>query len=339
MNEIFISVIIPVYKVEEYILPCLESIINQDYKGIIECILIDDCGNDNSMRFAKNFINEQSKGDIQNIIFKICKHQSNKGLSEARNTGTQIATGKYIYYLDSDDTLMSDCISSLVKCAKKYPAAEVIQSGCLCIQDGKKWELQPWLDFENTHHPEYIANQTWIKTYMLNPTYPVTAWNKLIKKDFILQNNLFFKTGIIHEDDHWSYFLAKYVKHLAFLNQNTLIHYIHSNSIMRTRSLNNKSYNSWLLIWTDMVAHIDDFCKEAQIKKILSSTTSWYLFNTSSKIRKEIKHIIKKLKNEIPHELKVPFLLYYYLPYTIRRRPCMYRYFINKFTNHVNYEK
>lgn len=335
MNEIFISIIIPVFKVEKYILPCLESVINQDYKGIIECILIDDCGNDNSMLLAKKFINRQNKNSAQNTIFKICEHQNNKGLSEARNTGTKIATGEYIYYLDSDDALMPNCISSLAECAKKYPAAEIIQSGCLCIQNGEKWNLQPWLDFENAHYPEYVANQKWIKTYMLSPTYPVTAWNKLIKKDFILHNNLFFKPGIIHEDDHWSYFLAKYVKHLAFLNQNTLIHYIHSNSIMRTRSLNNKSYNSWLTIWEDMVTHIDDFCKEAQIKKILSSTTSYLLFSKSTKTRKEIRNIIKKLKYEIPNELKLSYLLYYYLPYFIRRRPFMYRYFTRKFTNHV----
>ena len=334
MDKILISIIIPVYKVEKYILRCLESIIGQDYQGNIECILIDDCGNDASMTLATKFINNKQKNK-SNIIFRICKHKSNQGLSEARNTGTKAALGEYIYYLDSDDELMPNCISSLVKCAQKYPTAEIIQSGCLCIQDGEKWNLQPWLDFENTQHPEYVDNQEWIKAYMLNPTYPVTAWNKLIKKDFILQNKLFFKTGIIHEDDHWSFFLAKYVKHLAFLNQNTLIHYIHSDSIMRTRSQNNKSYNSWCIIWKDMVTHIDDFCKEAQIKRVLSSTISYLLFSKSSKTRKEIKCIIKILRHKMPHELKIPFLLYYYLPYIIRRRPFMYRYFINKFTNHV----
>lgn len=88
-----------------------------------------------------------------------------------------------------------------------------------------------------------------------------------------------------------------------------------------------------------MITHIDDFCQEAQIRRILSSTISWFLFSKSSGTRKEIRHIIKNLKNKMPYELKVPFLLYYYLPYIIRRRPFMYRYFINKFTNHVNYEE
>ena len=171
---------------------------------------------------------------------------------------------------------------------------------------------------------------------MLSINFPVAPWGKLIKKDFIIKNNLFFKAGIIHEDDHWCYFLAKHTKHIAFLNQNTLIHYITPNSVMRTRQQNNKSYKSMCIIWEDMINNIDTFLQDTQIKRILHSTVTWYIYDNSSIVRKEMKHVIGKLKGKIPNNLRIPFFLYYYLPYLIRRRPFMARYFYNKFSNKVN---
>lgn len=241
MKDILISIIIPIYNAEIYITRCLESIINQDYQGYIECILIDDCSKDNSIQIVTNFIHTQQSSQIQ---FKILCQKSNQGASVARNTGILQAKGKYLFFLDADDELMPNGLSSLIKLAYKYPQAEIIQSGALCLEQGKEWTKQPWLNFERIQRPEYIDNPQWIKTYILSMHFPVAPWSKLIKRDFILHNNLFFKPGIIHEDDHWCYFLSKYVKHIAFLNKNILIHYINANSVMRTRSKNNKSYNS-----------------------------------------------------------------------------------------------
>ena len=338
MNKTLVSIIVPVYNVEKYITSCLDSIASQNYNGLIECILVDDCGKDNSISIAEKYINECP--NKQNIIFKIIHHNQNKGLSEARNTGIRMAQGEYIYFLDSDDQITANCISALIGCANKYPQAEIIQSGCRCIENGEKWEKQPWLDFENANYPEYIDSPQWIKTYMLSCVYPVTAWNKLIKRVFLLENNLFFKSGIIHEDDHWSYFLAKHTKRLAFLNENTMIHYINPNSIMRTQTQNNKSFNSWCVIWEDMIANIDNFCKEAQIKRILTTTLSWYLYDSSHQIREDAKHIIRKIKEKkIPREIIFPYLLYFSLPHIIAKRPYLYRYFIKKFTvNPLRYE-
>lgn len=336
MKDILISIIIPIYNAENYIIRCLESIINQDYQDCIECILIDDCSKDNSVQIVTNFIHTQKSSQV---LFKILYQKSNQGASVARNTGLLQAKGKYIFFLDADDELISNGLSSLIKLTYQYPQAEIIQSGALCLEQGKEWTKQPWLNFERIQRPEYIDNPQWIKTYILSMHFLVAPWCKLIKRNFILRNNLLFKPGIIHEDDHWCYFLSKHVKHIAFLNKNILIHYINANSVMRTRSKDNKSYNSWCIIWKDMVTNIDDFCKKAQIQKILSSTISWYLFDKSSKTRKEIRHIIKELKNKIPNELTVSFMLYLYLPHFIQRRPFMYQYFINKFTNNVIYEK
>lgn len=91
-----ISIIIPVYNVAEYITECLQSVIRQTYQGEIECIIVEDCGTDNSIAVAERLIAEY-RGSIE---FRILHHERNRGLSAARNTGTDAATGDYIYYLD-----------------------------------------------------------------------------------------------------------------------------------------------------------------------------------------------------------------------------------------------
>lgn len=118
MNE-KVSIIIPVYNVEKYIKDCLQSVAEQSYAGEIECLLIDDRGSDNSIDVAKEFIADY-KGSI---IFKVLTHEKNAGLSAARNTGLDNATGDYIYFLDSDDFIESNTISDLYAAIKSYNVA------------------------------------------------------------------------------------------------------------------------------------------------------------------------------------------------------------------------
>ena len=94
-----VSVIIPVYQVSDYIERCLNSVMSQTYKNI-ECVLVDDVTKDDSVEKCERLI-ESYHGSMQ---FKILHHEVNRGLSAARNTGTDAATGEYIYFLDSGRT-------------------------------------------------------------------------------------------------------------------------------------------------------------------------------------------------------------------------------------------
>ena len=105
-----ITIVIPVYNVAPYIKDCLASVMKQTYKGEIECLLIDDCGTDNSMGVVSQVLKDYSG----KIDFRIYRHKYNRGLSAARNTGIEHATGEYIYFLDSDDEITSDCMEKLV---------------------------------------------------------------------------------------------------------------------------------------------------------------------------------------------------------------------------------
>ena len=117
-----VSIIIPVYNVAPYIQRCIESVQAQTYKDI-ECLLIDDCSTDESITIVEKIISECKDSSC----FSIIHHNTNQGLSAARNTGIIASTGEYIYFLDSDDSITSDCIELLVHLAVKYPEADYVQ--------------------------------------------------------------------------------------------------------------------------------------------------------------------------------------------------------------------
>ena len=150
-----ISIIVPVYNVEQYIKECFDSIAAQTYKGDIECIFVNDCGHDKSVEILEKMIACYQGG----ISFSIIHHEHNKGLSGARNTGIRHAQGDYLYFIDSDDSITSDCIEKLVALAEKYPGVEVVK--------GSTKSKQEWLQLAKKHFPEYSDNFKWIRKTML----------------------------------------------------------------------------------------------------------------------------------------------------------------------------
>ena len=107
-----ISVIVPVYNVENYLIQCLDSIINQTLKDI-EIICVDDCSPDNSIEILEEYKNKDNR-------ISIIRHSNNQGLGPARNTGLKHANGEYISFVDSDDYIDKNFLFYLYSTAKKY---------------------------------------------------------------------------------------------------------------------------------------------------------------------------------------------------------------------------
>jgi len=263
-SQIKVSIIVPVYNVEKYISRCFNSVANQYYNNI-ECIFVDDASPDNSQKILKKHI-KKYQGEIN---FKIIKHPQNRGLSVARNTGTSASTGDYIYHLDSDDEITPNCIELLVGKVSKYKNVDIVQGNTKTIP-----QPNPKSDWKNIifkNYPEYTNNKKWIKKHcFIEPRVPVTTWNKLIRKDFLIQNNLFFKEGIIHQDEHWMFFAAKKIKEISFVEEFTYIYYITPNSITQSAD-KNKSVSSWLVIIEELLENIDEFLPSPQKRYIFKA--------------------------------------------------------------------
>ena len=206
-----ISIVVPIYNVENYIEACIDSIIQQDYP-YIECLLINDCTPDNSM----NIINNHLKNYKGTTIFKIINHDSNLGLSAARNTGVKNATGKYIYFLDSDDELYSsNSISTLAKETELYPQADFIVGNIQLINSSKKS-----LSYNFKEHKVVSDNIQILNDYIESKLY-MMAWNKLINKDFFIKNQLWFLEGHLHEDERFSLQLASCAQCMVYSTHKT----------------------------------------------------------------------------------------------------------------------
>lgn len=190
MNPIpLVSIIFPVYNVEDYIAQSTQSVLTQSYQNI-ELIIIDDCGNDRSISIAE----EVCKGS-ENV--RILHHDRNRGLSIARNTGLDAARGEWIFFMDSDDLLDKDCISVLVSLAERYPDAEMIIGQYDEFLLGEAPHPARWRQQAGVYRGDVIGPY-------VEEKIPATVWNKLVRRDFLLNNHVLFVERLVHEDALWS---------------------------------------------------------------------------------------------------------------------------------------
>ena len=215
-----ISIIIPVYNVEPYVEDCLSSIATQTYKGEIECIIVNDCTPDNSCEVIERFMNGYS-GDID---FKLVHHTRNRGLSAARNTGIDTATGDYIYFLDSDDEITPNAIELLVAPLEQHKYDFVIGDYTTIGSDIKF----PPLYLEQGA----IMSNTEISKQFLREQWYVMAVNKLCNLDYMRREKLYFKEGLTNEDELWSFQLAYTAQSMYVVKEKTYLYKVRETSIM-----------------------------------------------------------------------------------------------------------
>ena len=256
-KSVKVSIIIPVYNVAPYIGDCLQSVMQQSYKGDVECILVDDCGLDESIVIAEQMIKEYDEGRSKKeegrskkddnvdenvrgrIWFKILRHERNRGLSAARNTGTHEATGDYLYYLDSDDYIAPDCIEKLMQRVIEDPDIEMVQ-GYVCKHRMNGGSV---IFPKRIVLPLASSNEEVRMCYYQYGQIYVNVWNKLLKRRVITENNILCKEGLLHEDILWVFYLLKYVKKAAFVAEMTYHYQKRSQSITTSTDEKTRGYH------------------------------------------------------------------------------------------------
>lgn len=224
-----ISVIIPIFRVESYIIRCLDSVCNQTFKDF-EIILVDDCTDDKSVEFAVSFLKKKD------VSFQLISHAYNQGLSAARNTGITHALGEFIYFLDGDDTISENCLEVLMNCFNENSDIDFSMAKyCRVFQDGNKREVFSYLRDKKTYSKNEII-QLYSKRKL-----PWNAVNRLIRKSFILKNKCYFRLGISSEDLMWNFEVLHKIDKVTLINTTTYNYYITSNSIM-TSSIKSKYF-------------------------------------------------------------------------------------------------
>ena len=238
-----VSIIVPIYNVEKYITRCLDSVQRQTYTDI-ECILVDDKGQDESVQLAKQFIEEYS-GSVK---FLLCEHSVNQGLSAARNTGINRASGDYIFFLDSDDSLPNDSIENFVRVAIECQYPEIV-SGITrhVLADDSYYDVKMG---------NFRCNEDVFRGYIHN-SWNIIACNKLIRKDIFSKHKTFFLEGITHEDVLWSFEVSTYIENIIGCPHVTYNYYLGDmNSISRS-SLSKKRVLDNLIILEKKSLYLD----------------------------------------------------------------------------------
>lgn len=214
-----VSLVVPVYNVKDYVIECIDSIINQTYRNI-EIILVDDGSTDGCSEICDVYAKEDARITVI--------HQKNQGLSEARNVGLRMSKGKYIAFIDSDDYISSQYVEILY--------STVVNKKCdiACCQlyrfynnhnTVKQAELYEIIECSNV---EALANIYENKL----PNIEFTVCNKLYTRDIFIKNELEFPKGKFHEDAFITYKLLYYASSVAMIDANLYFYRVRPNSIM-----------------------------------------------------------------------------------------------------------
>lgn len=269
MNEL-ISIIIPVYKVEEYLNRCLESIVKQSYENL-EIIVVDDGSPDKCPKICDSWAEKDKR--IQVI------HKANGGLSSARNAGIRKAHGEYLLFVDSDDYL------DLYACEKLMAYADGVD---LVVGEATIYEEERTIHRVHTNLEEnriYTGSECAIKEIEASEWFAAACYN-MYKRQFILENQLFFEEGILHEDIDYLPRLFLAAKTVKYLKYEFYAYVIRKSSICGTKSQKHltdllNTYSKW--------AKLNETIKDKKLRKMYAGALAKFFMATCREYKAKTK--------------------------------------------------
>lgn len=197
-DNTLVSVIVPIYNEERHISECLESLLNQTCKGI-EIICVDDGSTDDSLAIVMEYAKK-----YRNIT--VIK-QTNSGLSAARNTGMRYAKGRYIHFLDSDDSMKADSYEILLEKAVTNNLDMLFFDAESFYEDERLKEEFPW--YETGYHSKSIGDsiidgREYLSKVIIEKDFRFSACMYIVSRNFLERNQLKFPEGIVHEDNYFT---------------------------------------------------------------------------------------------------------------------------------------
>ena len=291
MDNSKISVIIPVYNVEEYMAQCLESVVSQSYKNL-EIICVDDCSKDNSVNIIKSFMEKDNR-------IKLTGHKSNKGLAVARNTGLEFSSGEYIFFLDSDDYLFDENVLKKLYEKIVQDNTDIAQGKIklFTLEEDEEFKLSVEKLDKLVQHP-YMAEKLKITPENFDLFYDInfhTAWGRLIKKDFLTSNNItFVDKNLVHEDEGFFIKIYSNFPEISCIEDVVVMYRRRKNSLVSNM---NKKEN-----------------KKERLRQLKGVLNDAILYVKKRYNKKEACDIIRKIKYSQYYSdfftLKIPFLFF-----------------------------
>lgn len=222
------SIIIPVYKVEEYLPKCITSVLSQSFKDF-EIILVDDGSPDNCPLICDEFAAKDAR-------IKVI-HKQNGGISEARNVGINASSGNYLIFMDSDDYWNGEnCFDGIISSINNF-SSDVILFGCIDYDVETKMSTMSRgsYDIQAVQKSKFSA----IKSLIDSNQFPASVWIMVVKRDLIIEHLILFENGKRGEDFDWIYNVFYRAESFDAVNDPFYIYFKNrSNSLTSQKNLN-----------------------------------------------------------------------------------------------------
>ncbi len=302
MENDLISVIVPIYNVEKYLPYCIDSIVEQTYKNL-EIILIDDGSSDNCGKICDDYAKKDKR--IRVI------HKKNEGIAITRNRGLDEAKGKYIFFVDSDDSIIKETIKYLYTLEQKYNADIAIGQSNVIYEENLTKSLEKNTDKEDDKDivKTYNTEQA-IEAMLYNTEFTNNVWNKLYKKETFF--DVRFPEKKIYEDLAVAYKILANAKTVVLGNKRTYNYLTNrKNSIMNTNFSQERMQG--LKFAEDMVEYISieyPEIRKAAISRLYMECIFILLKIPNNKeyrqANKKIKTILRKYRFTVVLDKKMP---------------------------------
>lgn len=228
-----VSVIVPVYNVEDYLEECLDSVLNQTF-GDYEIICVDDGSTDSSGKILSRY----AKADPRVKIVT----QENRGLSGARNVGLDIASGEYVYFLDSDDKLRSDALEKLVRVAKAEKLDQVVFSASVFVDGAGSPELRKrvavferYYSLQDELCGKVLRGEDLFSKTVTSDKFLASVPLRFTRLSVLRESGLRFPEGVLHEDNYFSPICMCLCARVMLLNERFFLRRLRENSIMTAK--------------------------------------------------------------------------------------------------------
>ena len=264
-QDVQISIIVPIYKVEKYLVRCVESLMAQDFSSL-EIILVEDGSPDRCGEICDNY----AKKDTRITAY----HKPNGGLSDARNYGLERAHGEYVLFVDSDDYLEPGACASLWKEARAGFADIIFSKMALEKPSVGMARFEKVAEDRFQYHRIY-SGPAYLMGCLEGDALRVEVIRAMFRRDFLVRNDLYFEYGILHEDEEFTP-RALLKAERVVLTDCVYYHYDNSrgDSIMNSTALNEKKITDRVKIY-DALRKLYKTVKPRKLRRLLEDDLSW----------------------------------------------------------------
>ena len=252
------SVIVPVYNVEKYLKKCLNSIMEQNFEHW-EAICINDGSTDGSLELLEKYANSDNR-------FRVIS-QENQGLAETRNVGIRAAKGVWILFIDSDDFIRNDTLEVLKRVADEDDLDAIsFETDLLYEGDSRERDNKDSWYYKHHIYPNVTSGENLFEEMMRNDEYCDSACLLAVRREWVLDNNLFFYKGILYEDSVFSMEVFLSALRMRHISEKLYTYRVREASIM-TSGFTNENVRSRIIVFKELMSLINKKEHKESVKR------------------------------------------------------------------------